>query len=60
MSINDYSLKIKSIVEALGSIKVTIDDDDLLVPAWMVLVNTNNSGPPSTQGKTSLVLQILF
>ena len=30
MSINDYSLKIKSIVEALGSIKVTIDDDDLV------------------------------
>ena len=30
LSINDYSLKIKSIVEALGSIKVTIDDDDLV------------------------------
>ena len=30
ISINDYSLNIKSIVEALGSIKVTIDDDDLV------------------------------
>ena len=30
LSINDYSLKIKSIVEALGSIKVSIEDDDLV------------------------------
>ena len=34
MSINDYSLKIKSIVEALGSIKVSIDDDDLVGWSW--------------------------
>lgn len=29
MPINYYALNIKSIVEDLGSIKVTIDDDDL-------------------------------
>ena len=28
MSINDYTLKIKNIVESLTSIGVTIDDDD--------------------------------
>ena len=30
LSINDYALKIKSIIEALGSIKVTVDDDDVV------------------------------
>ena len=30
LSINDYALKIKSIVEALGSIKVTVEDDDIV------------------------------
>ena len=29
-SINDYALKIKSIVEALGSIKVAVEDDDIV------------------------------
>ena len=28
MSVNDYTLKIKSICESLASINVTVDDDD--------------------------------
>ena len=30
LSINDYALKIKSIVEALGSIQVAVEDDDII------------------------------
>ncbi len=30
MSINEYSLKIKAIVESLASINVYVDDDDLV------------------------------
>jgi hypothetical protein len=30
MSINEYSLKIKGIVESLASINVSVDDDDLV------------------------------
>ncbi|WP_139158356.1 DDE-type integrase/transposase/recombinase, partial [Enterobacter cloacae complex sp. GF14B] len=30
LSINDYALKIKSIIEALGSIKVSVEDDDIV------------------------------
>ena len=30
LSINDYALKIKSIVEALGSIQVAVEDDDIV------------------------------
>jgi len=30
MSINEYSLKIKGIVESLASIKLSVDDDDLV------------------------------
>jgi hypothetical protein len=31
MSINEYSLKIKGIVESLASINVSMDDDDLVI-----------------------------
>ncbi|RYA72208.1 hypothetical protein DD595_25295, partial [Enterobacter cloacae complex sp. 4DZ3-17B2] len=30
LSINDYALKIKSIIEAFGSIKVSVEDDDIV------------------------------
>ena len=30
LSINDYALKIKSIIEALGYIKVSVEDDDVV------------------------------
>ena len=48
MSVNDYNLKIKNIVESLTSIGVTIDDDD------KVEVCLHGLGPLYKQFKTSI------
>ena len=48
MSVNDYTLKIKNIVESLASIGVTIDDDD------KVEVCLCGLGPLYKQFKTSI------
>ena len=67
LSINDYSLKIKSIVEALGSIKVTIDDDDLVgscldglgeeYKQFMTSINTRENIPFFTDLISMLILE---
>ena len=48
MYVNDYTLKIKNIVESLASISVTIDDDD------KVEVCLRGLGPLYKQFKTSI------
>lgn len=48
MSVNDYTLKIKNIVESLASIGVTIYDDD------KVEVCLRGIGPLYKQFKTSI------
>ena len=48
MSINDYTLKIKSICESLASINVTIDDDD------KVEVCLHGLGPQCKSFRTSI------
>jgi hypothetical protein len=51
MSINEYSLKIKGIVESLASINVFVDDDDL------VSVCLNGLGKEYKPFKTSIVVR---
>jgi hypothetical protein len=50
MSINEYSLKIKGIVESLASINVSVDDDDL------VNVCLNGLGKEYKPFKTSITV----
>ena len=67
ISINDYSLNIKSIVEALGSIKVTIDDDDLVgacldglgdqYKQFRISINTRENIPCFTDFISMLILE---
>ncbi len=49
MSINEYSLKIKGIVESFASINVYVDDDDL------INVCLNGLGKEYKPFKTSIV-----
>jgi hypothetical protein len=51
MSINEYSLKIKGIVESLASINVYMDDDDL------VSVCLNELGKEYKPFKTSITIR---
>ncbi len=51
MSINEYSLKIKGIVESLASINVYVDDDDL------VNVCLNGLGKEYKPFKTSITVK---
>jgi hypothetical protein len=51
MSINEYSLKIKGIVESLASINVFVDDDDL------VSVCQNGLGKEYEPFKTSIIVR---
>jgi len=51
MSINEYSLKIKGIVESLASINVSVDDDDL------VSVCLNGLGKEYKPFKTSIIVK---
>ncbi len=51
MSINEYSLKIKDIVESLASINVSVDDDDL------VSVCLNGLGKEYKPFKTSIIVR---
>ncbi len=51
MSINEYSLKIKGIVESLASINVSVDDDDL------VSVCLNGLGKEYKPFKTSIIVR---
>ncbi len=51
MSINEYSLKIKGIVESLASINVFMDDDDL------VSVCLNGLGKEYKPFKTSIIVR---
>jgi hypothetical protein len=51
MSINEYSLKIKGIVESLTSINVFVDDDDL------VNVCLNGLGKEYKPFKTSIIVR---
>jgi hypothetical protein len=51
MSINEYSLKIKGIVESLASINVSVDDDDL------VNVCLNGLGKEYKPFKTSIIVK---
>jgi len=51
MSINEYSLKIKGIVESLASINVSMDDDDL------VNVCLNGLGKEYKPFKTSIIVK---
>jgi hypothetical protein len=51
MSINEYSLKIKGIVESLASINVYVDDDDL------VSVCLNGLGKEYKPFKTSIIVR---
>jgi hypothetical protein len=51
MSINEYSLKIKGIVESLASINVFVDDDDL------VSVCLNGLGKEYKPFKTSIIVR---
>ncbi len=51
MSINEYSLKIKGIVESLASINVYVDDDDL------VNVCLNGLGKEYKHVKTSITIK---
>jgi hypothetical protein len=51
MSINEYSLKIKGIVESLASINVFVDDDDL------VSVCLNGLGKQYKPFKTSIIVR---
>jgi hypothetical protein len=51
MSINEYSLKIKGIVESLASINVFVDDDDL------VSVCLNGLGKKYKPFKTSITIR---
>ncbi len=51
MSINEYSLKIKGIVESLSSINVSVDDDDL------VNVCLNGLGKEYKLFKTSITVK---
>jgi hypothetical protein len=51
MSINEYSLKIKGIVESLASINVSVDDDDL------VIVCLNGLGKEYKPFKTSITVR---
>ncbi len=51
MSINEYSLKIKGIVESLASINVSVDDDDL------VSISLNGLGKEYKPFKTSITVK---
>jgi len=51
MSINEYALKIKGIVESLASINVPVDDDDL------VSVCLNGLGKEYKPFKTSVIVR---
>jgi hypothetical protein len=51
MSINEYSLKIKGIVQSLASINVSLDDDDL------VSVCLNGLGKECKPFKTSIIVK---
>ena len=66
MSINDYSLNIKSTVEYLGSIKVTIDDDDLVSACLDGLgdqykqFKTSITTRENILGSTDLILKLIL
>jgi hypothetical protein len=51
MNINDYSTKVKNLIDALASIGAPIDDEDLVV------VTLNGLGKDYSQFRTSIVVQ---
>jgi len=50
MNINDYSIKVKNLVNALASIKAPVDDEDLVV------VTLNGLGKNYSQFRTSIIV----
>ena len=48
MSINDYVLKIKEVADALGSIRASVDDDDLVSTVLNGLANDKKWKPFAT------------
>jgi len=54
MNINDYSTKVKNLVDALASIGAPIDDEDLVV------VTSNGLGKDYSQFHTSIAVRETF
>ncbi len=54
MNINDYSIKVKNLVNALASIKAPVDDEDLVV------VTLNGLGKNYSQFRTSIIVRETF
>jgi hypothetical protein len=54
MNINDYSIKVKNLVDALASIGALVDDEDL------VAVTLNGLGKDYSQFRTSIAIRETF